>query len=202
MNQLKRNVIWVLLQLIVPCTIAQNDDLLFKQTGLNIFSKYTVSIEMDKTVFSIDELIYVKFKIDFTADSVKNPYFDNFKIIRTTESSSVSYKNGAKVVTKTMLYVLKPDNIGEYIIKSPLFFVNGERVQGSKKITVLNIKLTKQEQSEVRIQAFAEQLLQPKGTYRYILSDEFGYIEVSTGHTWEFYRSLTKKEFNLIKKIK
>ena len=192
----------ILLQLIVPYVIAQNDDLLLKHTGFNMFSKYTVSVETDKNEFSIDENIYVKIKTNFEEDSFQEPNFEGFTIIGKTISNSISYNNGVRVRNRIMFYTLKPISSGEYTIKSPLFFVNGEKVQSQKKITVLDVTLKKQDKSELEIQAFANKIFYPEGTYRYVIGNEFGYIEISKNNTWEFYRKLTEKEFNMIKKIK
>jgi uncharacterized protein YbcV (DUF1398 family) len=198
----KKLHIFLLLQLILICGVAQNEvTSMFGNNG--IFSKYAVSIEIEKNEFSIAENIYVKFKIDFIEDSIQNPKFDGFKIISGPNASkSRNMVNGVTTQTKTISYVLKPNNSGDCVIESPIFFINGKEVKGQKIITILNTVLTKEEQSEVGFRKFVESPFKKEGTFRYVVSDEFGYIEISKGINWEFYRKLTEKELKQIKKIK
>ena len=194
----------VFLQLIICYGIAQNGSW-FKYVS----DKYKVSIEMDKDEFAVDEDIYIRFKIGFQEDSIHEPNFNGFQIIKRNTTISTSMNNGEMVRTKTLLYVLKPFAamrssalIEEYIIESPTFFVNGEEIKVWKKITVLVTEHTKNEESNVKIRAFAENPTMPDGTYRYVISDDFGYIEICEKLKWVFYRKLTDKEFKLIKGIK
>jgi len=202
MTLIKKLHILLLLQLILICGVAQNDiTSMFGNNG--IFSKYAVSIEIEKNEFSIAENIYVKFKIDFIEDSIQNPKFDGFKIVSgPNTSTSRNMVNGVTTQTKSISYVLKPNNSGDCVIESPIFFINGTEVKGQKKITVLNTALTKEEQSEVDFRKFVEGITKKNGTYRYVVRDEFGYIEILQDIKWEFYRKLTKKELKQIKKIK
>ena len=203
MNILKKIVNVTLLQLIASFGMAQNDKLL-KYEDFNNFSGYTVSIEIDKEEYSLAEYIYVRFKTNFVDDSIKYPDFKGFKIINGPNLSISTNMRGNEIKkTKSVFYVLKPYNSGEYVIESPIFFINGKEIKDWKKITVLNTFRTKKEESEVKFKIFAESAAKPNGTYRYVIGDEFGYIEIfENSCCWEFYRKLTNKEFKLIKTIK
>jgi len=202
MTLTKNCIFFFILQLILICGVAQNEiPSMFGNNG--IFSKYAVSIEIEKNEFSIAENIYVKFKIDFIEDSIQNPKFKGFKIVSgPNASTSRSTVNGVTTQTKSISYVLKPNNSGDCIIESPIFFINGKEVKGQKKITILNTALTKEEQNEVDFRKFVEGITKKDGTYRYVIRDEFGYIEILQSLKWEFYRKLTKKKLKQIKKIK
>jgi len=201
MSTLKKVFAVVLLQLIANYGFAQDNDFL-KYTGLSVFSKYKVTIEIDKDEYSLAENIHIRFKIDFEEDSLQLPQIEGFKIINTSTSVSTSMRNGATERIKSIYYILKPYKTGVYIIESPTFFVNGEEIKSWKRIIVTNVNLTKKEESELEFKIFAESVFKPDETYRYVIGDKFGYIEISKNSHWKFYRKLTQKELKSIKKIK
>jgi hypothetical protein len=196
-NILIQFILTTLLQLIVYYGIAQNDSWL-KPT----LSKPTISVETDRDEYSLDEEIYVRFKTTFSDDSVQQPKFEGFRIIKGPSTSISSNMRGRDETeyTKYLSYTLKPNKIGTYIIESPIYFVNGMEIKVWKKIVILKTKPSKKVQSDVKIKTFAEN--PTEGTYRYVISEEFGYIEIRGSIRWEFYRKLTNKELKLIKKIK
>jgi hypothetical protein len=203
-----KKIITVILLLVVNYGVAQNDnfpkklDSLFSQYPVT--SKYTILIELDKTEYSLYENIYITFRTDFEEDSLWHPKFEGLQYINGPKtSSSRSMRNGMTEYNKSWSYTLKPNNIGEYLIESPIFFIGGEKLKKYGQIIVLNTTLTKKQESEVEFKKFRESVFKLEGTYRYIVGDKFGYIEVRQGAMeWIFYRKLTSKEVKLIKKIK
>ena len=138
MSRLKKITVLILLQLITNYGIAQNNDII-KDDSLKV--KYTVSVEIDKTEFSIAENIYIRFKIDFKEDSLQYAQYDVFeRIVGPNITVSSSYNAGKMTQIKSIFYILKPKISGEYIIESPIFFVNGKEVKDSVKITVSNTR--------------------------------------------------------------
>ena len=169
-----------------------------------------ILIETDVNVYHISDLIGVKITIDFEADSVSTPKFDGFKIMNPSgTSTSTSFTNGKKKVFNSFTYQLKPQKSGEIIINSPIFYIDDKKIKTSKKITVLD-KITEAEKTKMlRFKKFVTASQKPEGTFRYVIGNEFGYIEIPKkeegfdGKTdWTFYRQLTDEEFESIKKIK
>jgi len=198
MNTLKRNAMVILLQLMALYGIAQNNGII-KDDSLN--PGYIVSVEIDKNEFSINGNIYVKFTIDFKEDSLQYAQYDEFKkTIGPNISVSSSGVGSEMTQTKSISYVLKPKNIGEYIIASPTFFIHGEKVKDSVKITVSNTPLNEEEENEAMFRIFMESGVKPEGTYRYIVGYDFGYVEIYENRKWEFYKKLTREELKLIRK--
>ena len=162
----------------------------------------TISIETDTNVYKVGYKIEVKFIINFKEDSVKYPKFDEFKVIAGPfTATSTEIINGVKTYSNTITYLLTPKKVGELDIESPIFFIKGKEVKTSKKVTILGNSLTKEEEKELRFQDFVKGYVKPNGMFRYTINDEFGYIEIYKNKKWEFYRKLTAKELETIKKI-
>ena len=162
-----------------------------------------ISIEIDKKKYKLDEKIEVTFSIEFSADSIKLPDFKGFSIVNgPSVSSSSSIMNGKQTVYKSWKYILRPKQSGNLYIESPICYLKGKEINGKKKkIVIADSDLTEQEKTEYRFNAFVEDF-KPEGTYRYILNEEFGYIEILKGLKWEFYRKLSETELEVMRKIK
>ena len=163
-----------------------------------------VTFEFDKKKYKLHEKVEVTISIDFMEDSISTIDFNGFTIInRPSTSTSTSVVNGVKTYSKTMKYVIRPDEAGKFIIESPVFYVGGKKVVSkSLKIVILESELTEEELQASRFNAFIEDSIKPEGTYRYVLNEEYGYIEILKDFMWVFSRRLTEEEFELIKKIK
>lgn len=161
-------------------------------------------IVIEKDVYKIDEQIKIKFEIDAKVDSVDEPEFKGLQIISgPNKSTSVSIKNGASEHSATWTYIFRPERSGKVTIESFTFHVSGRKVQSEPKpITILNTELTEKDLEELRFQTFVEVAIKPEGTYRFIVNEEFGYIEVYGDRGWQFHRRLTSEEFTLIKRLK
>ncbi len=177
--------------------------ILLQILSISILFAQDVSIEVEKEIYKFDEEIVITYKIDFKADSIKKPIFKNLKLIGgVAESSSMSVVNGEENYSKTWTYRLRPIQRGKIYIEIPSIFLNGKRIKSPKKtILVLDSKMTEQELKKHQFKIFVEDDLKPKGTYRYVLGETFGYIEIYGELDWEFHRKLTESEFSLIKKI-
>lgn len=163
----------------------------------------TVEIEVEKTEYKFDEIIEVKFVIDFNEDSITASQFDGFELIDGPyTSSSTSIINGVKQYQKSLIYFLRPINSGDLVINSPTFFQNENRITNTKDITVLDSELTKEEKQNVEFNAFVEESFKPEGTIRYVINDDFGYIEIFKDNKWSFHRRLSDEEIDKLKEIK
>ena len=162
-----------------------------------------VSIETDKNKYKTDEKIEVKFKIDFYDDTVKFPAFEGFKIIGgPSVSSSTTIINGQKKYAKSWTYILRPVNSGILYINSPEFYLDGKLITAdTKEISVLESEMTTQEQQEIKFRSFVEDNFKPEGTYRYVIYEDFGYIEVFKDLKWNFHRRLTQDECIKLRKL-
>jgi len=141
MNKLQKIVSVLIILLIPSYGIAQNENL----TGSTYFSNYTVLIEIGKKEYFLDKEIHIKFITNFKEDSLHYPNFEGFKIRvgPVTTNYTITKADGEIERKKTMQYILKPSVIGEYIIESPVFFVEGKKIKESLIITVLDIPQTK-----------------------------------------------------------
>jgi len=196
MNRFKKNVLLVLLQILVVYGIAQNNE------ALDSLSIYSVSIEIDKDEYSLYEKVYVRFKIDFQPDSTHHPTFEGFTCFGRNERIRSHLHDKEIKQIKIYDYELKPEKIGEYILESPTFFKNGKEIKVWKKIFVSNSTPSTQEYTGLKLSMFIENAFKPNGTKRYVVTDDFGYIEISKDSKWEYQRKLSKKEIKMIKKIK
>ena len=155
MNTFKKFFFVILLQLATIYGISQIDSLL-KNKDLNTFSKHTVLIKIDGDEYFLSEDIHVQFEIDFKEDSLQYPKFEGFNIRvgPVTNNRSRALAGGATERSKTIQYILNSTNSGEYIIESPIFFVDGKEIKGWKKIIILDTLLTKKEESEAIVSIF------------------------------------------------
>lgn len=163
-----------------------------------------ISIKTDKEEYKIDEQIEVSFEIDSKADSIVLPLFEDFIIDSgPNKRSSLSTINGETTGTYAWAYKIRPKKSGVVIIQSPLFYIDSLQVKGeNRSIHILKSKLSKAEIKEIEFLSFKNNAIKPKGTLRYILNDEFGYIEVFGDLAWEFHRKMTAKEIKRMRKLK
>ncbi len=177
--------------------------ILFQTLIFNYLFGQDISIEIDKEKYKFDEKITVIFKSDFKEDSIKLPEFEGLKIISGPNTgSSMSTINGVTEHTKTWTYFFRPIKSGKIVIESPTLFLDGQAIKCSKKtIKVLKSNLSEEEVKEYMFKSFVEDGIKPKGTYRYILNDKIGYIEIYGDLSWKYHRRLTDEEFKAIKKI-
>ena len=100
-----------------------------------------------------------------------------------------------------MTFEVKAIVAGSIEIISPIFQINNKKVTAETiNLTISADKLTAQEIDEIEFAEFKDKLQYPKGTLRYILSDNLGYIEQFNEAEWIFKRRLTKKEIAKLRK--
>lgn len=173
-------------------------------TSIQLAYGQNITIETDQSNYKFDAVINVTFEIDFKKDSVKLPHFDGLTIVGGPNmTSSMNIKDGETKYKGSWKYTLRPLRSGKLIIPSPTFYIDGKTIIGeSKAIYVLESNYTEEELKELRFQSFIEDNLKPKGSYRYTLNDEFGYIEIFDQTKWTFHRKLTAKELKLLQQMK
>ncbi len=168
-------------------------------------SSYCQNFEIitDKDVYKIDETILLTFKIDMFIDSIDLPVLNDFNLISgPNKSTSSSWNNNAAKTTSTWVYRLTSKTPGTITIITPVIYNKDTIIKTeNKSIVVKEEKLTEAEQLEIEYNKFIAGT-HPKGTFRYVIKDDFGYIEKrETLFSYKFYRKLTLKELKIIKGI-
>ena len=87
-------------------------------------------------------------------------------------------------------------------VKLLYFYFNNEQKKANNlTLKVTDKKLTDVEKDQINFNEFKDNSAKLKGTMRFVLSDNYGYIEKFNGSQWEFDRRLSKDEVdNLAKK--
>ncbi len=131
------------------------------------------------------------------------PSFEGFKLVSGPSiTSTVTVKNKKRKQIKTWKYVLRSVRSGKISIESPVFYKDGKEIKGKKEtIKILESELSVEEQKELMYKAFIDDNHKLEGTFRYVLHEDFGYIEIFKNLKWEFYRRLTEEEIEKIKLI-
>lgn len=161
-----------------------------------------ISFETDVKVDSISDIHF--FEPDTKVDSIGDIHFSDFEVIQgPSESSSISITNGKAGYSYEVKYSLRALKSGKLIIDCPLFFISDKVLKGEKTtINIIEEYLTSDEKFEIRFNKFIANSYKPNDTFRYVIKDDIGYIEIFEGYKWQFYRKLTKKEIKAIRKIK
>lgn len=168
-----------------------------------------VKFYTDKESYKINEKIELKLEIGMKVDLpvlLDSLEFDNFK------TTNLPYNNSQVSMTRnsstnyyhySWTYILRPQKIGTFKLESPVFYSNGTKIDGIKRIVeIKSSDLNAQELKEFQFDAFIEDVNKPKGTYRYILNEEFGYIQKYDNYKWVFYRKLSDDELELLNGVK
>lgn len=160
-------------------------------------------IKVEKDNYKIDELIKVTFYTFKKVDSVSYPNLENFSILTgpfTQQATSIV--DGETKFQYVITYTLKAKKEGEIIIESPTYY-SGLKTYSLKEthIKIERSNLTQQEQEDIRFQTFKDRSIHENGTKRYIIGEEFGYLEVFKDLTWQFERKLSPAEYKKLKKI-
>ncbi|MCL2435393.1 MAG: BatD family protein [Lentimicrobiaceae bacterium] len=214
MNRLKKSITVILWQLIMIYGVAQNTNLKNNENARNI-SEYILLIEIDRNEYALGEDIHIKFKIDFKEDSLQYSKFEGFnvRVGPITSNQTRALAGGAIERSKTIQYILNSTDSGEYIIESPIFFIDGKEIKGWEKITVLDTLLTKREENKAIANVFEDAPNQTEKRHK-LLSNSQSKIDACTwvGQNKE-YLNISKKiatlqkgrqysEFDMVKYVK
>lgn len=179
-------------------------------TTILIISNYSVFGQEAKVItgkekYKFDEVIKVTFEIDAKYDSIALPDFTGLKLIGgpfKNSSISVSVENWEKTVSELRTYRLVPTESGQIKIKSPIYFVDGKKIEGKgTEIAVDTTGLNSEEKEKNIIQNFIEDSVKPKETTRIIFHENMGYIEIFDKMGWQVLKRLSSEEIEQIKKL-
>lgn len=186
-----------------------NRFLVFGFGGLLLFGSLLVKgqnldIKLEKDSFKIDEPIEVIFEINETYQSVEVPEFIELKLVSGPEKrTSINSNSGEVIVKKSLVYKLLPINSGKVKIKSPVYIIDGKKVKGKPKTIYIHSSLMTNAEREARdIKEFATKKKFVRGTTRFVISENKGYMETFNGVTWTFNRLLTQEEIDNLSAIK
>lgn len=162
----------------------------------------TIEFKVEKETFKIDETIKIEYKVNAEIDSVSEFPEGNFKITRGPNTSkSTSFKNKKRTDVYKYTIEIQPTTSGKLTVESPVFFTGKDGIKYRNIIlTIKDEKLTKQELENIEFKKFKDQSVKPENTSRYILNDNFGYIEIFKNGKWEFKRKLKKREIKRLRR--
>jgi hypothetical protein len=163
-----------------------------------------ILIQTDKTEYKFDELVQLVYQTDFREDSIKFPAFSGlYRVSGPNTARSQSVKNGVAEMSNSWTYSLRLTQSGNIQIEGPIAYVNGQAIKVKPLIiNVLPSNLTEEELADLKFDLFVENSLKPEGTLRYILNEEYGYIEVFKDFSWQFLRRLSEAELKKMARIK
>lgn len=167
------------------------------------FYAQEVSIKTEKKEYKIDEIITLIYEVKAKVDSQTALNGTNFTLVDGPKNrQSTTNKGTETTITFTSTYRVKANAPGTVEVFSPTFnFNNLQKKAENLVVKVSDKKLTEIEKDEINFNEFKDNSAKLKGTMRFVLSDNFGYIEKFNGSQWEFHRRLSKDEVdNLAKK--
>ncbi len=168
------------------------------------FGQQVITATSDKAEYKMNEPINIVFEANVYVDSIGKLAFNNFiKTDGPYSSRSSSTVNGKSTGHYKIGYEIKAKQPGKYRIESPVFYINGEQYKANPiTVSISAESLTKEEQRQIGLKKFRDEMFKPEGTTRYVLDDNYGYIEIFTGADWKFLRELTNKERKKLMKKK
>ena len=162
-----------------------------------------VSLKAEKKNYKIDETIILIFEIKAKVDSESTLSGTNFTLIDGPKKRlSTTSKAGETSTIFTSTYRIKANSPGLVEIISPTFnFDSQAKSAGKFTFKVTEDRLTDLEKDEINFNDFKENSAKQNGSMRYVLSDNFGFIEIFNGSEWEFTRRLSQEEIQNLSKI-
>lgn len=169
----------------------------------NLLRAQDVSIKTDKKVYDLGEKIELTIQNTSKTDSIfLSPSKGLFQLRESTKNSSISIQDGQTTYKNTWIYFFRPTTSGKLTIEPATLIIDDKELKTkSLKIKVRDGNLSPEELEEWRFTYFVEGY-KTENTYRYILNEEYGYIEIYQNFVWKFYRRLTDEELEFIHKIK
>jgi hypothetical protein len=161
---------------------------------MGCFAQEKDTIQSD-TNFIIVELVTAHYHFNIDVDSYKFPTsFEGFTNIKPPVLTPYNQVVDGSLVGRkeTIRYILKPNEVGPYIIDCPVYYIFGTKIKGWNKLTITRPNTPNG--GEVRI-------FNPEEMYRFVLGNEYEEIEKYFNSSLEFYRILTKTEFKALEKI-
>lgn len=162
-----------------------------------------VVVKAEKSEYKIDEIITLVYEVKAKVDSQTPLSGTNFTLVDGPKNrQSTTTRDSETSITFTSTYRIKTNTAGKVEVISPTFNFNSIQKKAPNLILkVSNAKLTDIEKDQINFNEFKENSAKLKGTMRFVVSDNFGYIENFNGSQWEFNRRLSKEEVeNLAKK--
>lgn len=182
-----RLIIFIAVTLFYTSTFCQSVEFILKKDSYKIDEEFLILFESNVKVDSIGEFKPQHFKV------LKGPNKNEFK----------SKKNGEEEYNLKIDYTLKPTKTGKLEIKPPTFYYEGSPiVLKSKYVTIIEEKITEEEQFENDFDKFKAAAIKPKSTIRFVIYEDYGYIEIFDDLKWNYKRRLTNKEVSKLKEIR
>jgi hypothetical protein len=169
-------------------------------------SAFSQSIEsiLKKDFYKIDEEFLILFESNVKVDSIGEFKPEHFKVLKGPNKNEFkSKKNGEEEYNLKIDYTLKPTKTGKLEIKPPTFYYEGNSILlTSKFVLIIEEKITEEEKFENDFDKFKAAAIKPKNTIRYVIYEDYGYIEMFDDLRWNYKRRLTNKEVSKLKEIR
>lgn len=161
-----------------------------------------MKIKLEKSEYKVSDTISLSFETNVNVDSVANVDLTPFEIITgLNTSSTISKVNGITSTRYTMTCKISPIKPGKIKIIAPTIYSNGLKITGEEKyIEITGKELTSEELKRREFNIFVKNP-DKKGTTRFIIKDDMGYVEIFSGKRWIYQRALTKEEIQILKNI-
>ncbi|MCF6348682.1 MAG: BatD family protein [Flavobacteriaceae bacterium] len=160
-----------------------------------------IEVKIDKDTYSKNEIIEVEYISSVIIDSVQDQLFPDFKILKNKPSKidKILIDKGKTYHYSYITYSLKPKKTGKLKIESPIFFTKKGLLKGKEIIVNIIDTSLSIRQSEINKRAYKTKQLykavfKPKNTFRYVISDDIGYIEKRTKKVGFFIKLFLKKK--------
>lgn len=161
-----------------------------------IFFGQEITVTTDKTEYKIDEPITLIYEVDGKVDSQSGLTGTNFKRIDGPKNKQTSSTTSGKTTaTFTASYKLKAIMPGTMEVISPKFRFGSTEKSGKNVVVKISAdKLTETEIDAIKFNEFKENNTKQNGAMRFVISENYGFIEKYNGSQWEFKRRLSKEE--------
>lgn len=168
----------------------------------NSFYGQEVTFKTEKKDFKSDEIINVIFEVKSSVDSETALTGENFTVLSGPKKRlQTSTKDGQTSSVFTSTYYIKANSPGKVTIVSPTFTFNDqEKSAGTFVLNVSEDKLTETEKDQINFNKFKENGSKQDGCVRFVVSDNYGFLEQFDGSKWEFKRRLSAEEVKTLSK--
>jgi hypothetical protein len=163
--------------------------------------RFTLKIKSSE--FRPGEKTSLVFETDADPDSIGAADLGSFTVVSgPNKSTSLSVINGKRTNNYTLSYTVLSMLPGEIKVTAPSIYKDGKEIPGETYVINISGKpLSGTEKDEMQRKSFRLSTVKPAGTLRFIVGQDYGYVESCVGSDWYFHRYLTKKEIKRIKKI-
>jgi hypothetical protein len=162
-----------------------------------------LKIKLEKLEYKVNDTIALTFETNVNVDSVDKIDLSQFEIIDgLSTNSTISKVNGITSNSYSMTLKISSIKPGKIKIIAPAIYNAGKKISGEEKyIEVTGKALTSEELKKREFKMLVNKSEKPKGTRRFIINEDMGYVELFNGTLWVYERKLTTEEIQILKDV-